>query len=112
VGTSLGSYPADGKRADASPGIRTPVCFSFVRTDSWPVPRTRSTTALGRRGLLQVASSSAFGTTPGISQSLLVLDRRSGPDCDGDGLNDFVELIENPSLDANQNLAPDGCPGG
>lgn len=64
------------------------------------------------RTMLQVGSSNAYGITPGSSQSLLVLDRQSGPDCDGDGLNDFVELIENPSLDADQNLVPDGCPGG
>lgn len=64
------------------------------------------------RAILQVASSNFFGVTPGSSQTLLVLDRQSGPDCDGDGLNDFIELIENPSLDANHNLVPDGCPGG
>jgi len=64
------------------------------------------------RTMLQIASSNAFGLTPGSSQSFLFLDRQSGPDCDGDGLNDFVELIEDPALDANLNLVPDGCPGG
>jgi hypothetical protein len=51
---------------------------------------------------------SRFGNPLGI----LVLSRNAPPDCDGDGLNDYVEVIENPSLDMNHNLIPDSCPGG
>jgi hypothetical protein len=64
------------------------------------------------RPFVQVLSSGIHGRTPGSAASLLLLDRDSGPDCDGDGLNDFVELIEIPSRDANHNLIPDTCPGG
>lgn len=47
--------------------------------------------------------------TPAV---LFLLDRDSGPDCDGNGTSDLVDVIEDPALDANQNLIPDSCPGG
>jgi hypothetical protein len=64
------------------------------------------------RPVVQILSLGAFGWTPGAAATLLVLDRESAPDCNGNGLNDFVELLQNPSLDANKNLIPDACPGG
>jgi hypothetical protein len=69
------------------------------------------------RPIVQILSGSGTGDptgrwTPGDAASLLLLDRDPGPDCDGDGLNDLVELIEHPERDANHNLIPDACPGG
>jgi hypothetical protein len=61
---------------------------------------------------VQVSASGPYCWTFGSAASLLVLDRDSGPDCDLNGLNDFVQLIENPAQDANHNLIPDSCPGG
>jgi len=64
------------------------------------------------RPFVQVLSSGPYGRTLGSPASLVLLDRAAGPDCDGDGLNDVVEVIELPSRDANHNLVPDSCPGG
>ncbi len=61
---------------------------------------------------VQVLSSGNYGLTPGSSAKVCILDRDSGPDCDGNGLNDFVQILESPGQDANHNLIPDGCPGG
>lgn len=41
-----------------------------------------------------------------------LFDAGSGPDCDGNGVDDYVDLITGTSADANQNGIPDGCPGG
>lgn len=48
----------------------------------------------------------------GSSSVLVVIDRNSLPDCNGNGVNDFVEVLEGTAADANDNLIPDGCPGG
>jgi len=48
----------------------------------------------------------------GSATVLLVIDRSSLPDCNGNGVNDFVEVVEGTAADANHNLIPDGCPGG
>ena len=48
----------------------------------------------------------------GSQAALLALDRESGPDCDGNGQSDLVDVLENPALDANHNLTLDSCPGG
>jgi len=48
----------------------------------------------------------------GSGAVLYVLDRQSGPDCNGNGTSDFVDVIEGTSPDANHNLIPDSCPGG
>ena len=44
--------------------------------------------------------------------TILCVDRASGPDCDGDGVNDLVQVYEQPQTDASSNLVPDACPGG
>jgi hypothetical protein len=48
----------------------------------------------------------------GSAGVLLLIDRDSLPDCNGNGVNDFVEVVEGTTPDANRNLIPDGCPGG
>jgi hypothetical protein len=68
--------------------------------------------SLYERRFAQVASIRSGTAYLGTGYMLLLLDRDSGPDCDGDGLCDFVEVIEAPGLDANHNLIPDSCPGG
>lgn len=40
---------------------------------------------------------------------VLVFDRAGSPDCDGDGVNDWLALHEGLVVDCNQNLAPDTC---
>jgi parallel beta helix pectate lyase-like protein len=37
------------------------------------------------------------------------LDRQGGTDCNGNGVNDFVDLLEIPGHDCNHNLAWDAC---
>ena len=48
----------------------------------------------------------------GSGAALFLLDRQSGPDCNGNGTSDFLDVIEGTSPDMNQNLIPDSCPGG
>jgi hypothetical protein len=48
----------------------------------------------------------------GSGAVLYLLDRQSGPDCNGNGVSDLVDVIEGTSADANHNLIPDSCPGG
>lgn len=43
---------------------------------------------------------------------LLHLNRAVGPDCNGNGVNDIVDIYEGTAIDANGNLVPDSCPGG
>lgn len=42
----------------------------------------------------------------------IVLNREAGPDCNGNGVQDYVEIIEGLVPDVNHNLIPDTCPGG
>jgi len=49
-----------------------------------------------------------FGNGLGV----LELAPGSGPDCDGNGVNDFVDVVFDPLADTNHNLVPDACPGG
>jgi hypothetical protein len=44
--------------------------------------------------------------------NVLVLERSSAPDCDGDGSCDYLQAFENYASDVNANLIPDSCPGG
>ena len=39
----------------------------------------------------------------------VLIDRASAPDCNGNGVNDFVDLVQGTSLDLNANLIPDEC---
>ena len=48
----------------------------------------------------------------GNALQVLALDRTAGSDCDGDGTNDLLGVLEGTAADANDNLVPDGCPGG
>ena len=60
----------------------------------------------------QIATRSAGSVYLGSPAVLVVIDRDSGPDCDANGVNDLVDVIEGAVPDANHNLIPDGCPGG
>jgi hypothetical protein len=39
-----------------------------------------------------------------------LFDAASGPDCNANGLNDYLDVLYGG--DINQNTIPDGCPGG
>jgi hypothetical protein len=60
----------------------------------------------------QIAVRATNGVYLGSPKDLLLLDRDSGPDCNGNGVSDFLDVIEGTSADANHNLIPDSCPGG
>ena len=47
---------------------------------------------------------------PGTAR--VVLDRESGPDCNGNGVQDYIDVIEGLAPDLNHNLIPDTCPDG
>jgi hypothetical protein len=61
---------------------------------------------------VQLAMRAPGSVYLGSGAATLVIDHTAGPDCDGDGVNDFVEVIDDPSTDVNHNLIPDTCPGG
>jgi hypothetical protein len=66
-----------------------------------------------RRYEMQAVCVDAQGTrTLSNPFELLHLNRNVGPDCNGNGVNDLVEILEGTAPDANGNLVPDGCPGG
>ena len=52
------------------------------------------------------------GLILGSPAQYFVLDRASGPDCNANGVNDYLDVLEGLAADANHNLIPDGCPGG
>jgi hypothetical protein len=61
----------------------------------------------------QVAAVDAAGKRIlGPATMRIVLNRDAGPDCNGNGVQDFVEIIEGLVPDLNNNLIPDTCPGG
>ena len=68
--------------------------------------------SLLRRQFAQVPVRATVGVYLGSPAVLLLLDRDSGPDCNGNGVTDFLDVIEGVSADANHNLIPDTCPGG
>jgi hypothetical protein len=65
-----------------------------------------------QRRATQVAVRASDGVYLGSARDVILLNRDTGPDCNGNGVSDFVDVIENPSLDLNHNLIPDSCPGG
>lgn len=69
---------------------------------------------VARRLFLQGYIIDAQGTARLASPlHLAVLNRDYGPDCNANGVDDFVEIVEGSAPDANQNLVPDSCdPGG
>lgn len=42
----------------------------------------------------------------------LAIDPAAGPDCNGNGVDDFLDVIQGTGPDLNENLIPDTCPGG
>jgi hypothetical protein len=78
---------------------------------SVPTPDLPPGSLLERR-FVQLGTRASGQVYLGSAAVLLLIDRDSGPDCDGDGLNDFAEVILNAGADANHNLIPDSCPGG
>jgi hypothetical protein len=67
---------------------------------------------LYRKLCVQTAARNSGSAWLGSQASLLLLDRDSGPDCNGNGVNDFIDVILGTVPDANHNLIPDSCPGG
>lgn len=59
-----------------------------------------------------VAADSANERFLGAPAARIVLNRESGPDCNGNGVQDYVEILEGLVPDVNHNLIPDTCPGG
>ncbi|MCE9595673.1 MAG: hypothetical protein K8S98_15905 [Planctomycetes bacterium] len=57
-------------------------------------------TAVRANGLVYLGSPTIF----------VLLDRASGPDCNGNGVQDIVDVIEGTAADANHDLIPDSCP--
>jgi hypothetical protein len=60
----------------------------------------------------QPVAVGASGARFGNPFQIIVIDRASAPDCDGDGTSDYLDAIEDHAGDANANLVPDVCPGG
>lgn len=59
---------------------------------------------------LQVLARSTQGQLVlGSSRGLALLETHSAPDCDGDGVQDFLATIDGSTPDANENLVPDAC---
>ena len=48
----------------------------------------------------------------GSARHMLGLSITVGPDCDGNGTSDYVDVLFGGAPDLNHNLIPDGCPGG
>ena len=59
-----------------------------------------------------VAVDSAGKRILGPPTVRIVLNRESGPDCNANGVQDYIEIIEGLVPDLNHNLIPDTCPGG
>jgi hypothetical protein len=68
--------------------------------------------SLLQKRCVQVAARNSGSAWLGSQASLLILDRDSGPDCNGNGVSDFVDILLGTAPDANHNLIPDTCPGG
>lgn len=60
---------------------------------------------------LQSFAASATGTRQlSSARFTLGLDPAAGPDCNGNGINDYLDLAGGLSADADQDLVPDECP--
>lgn len=68
--------------------------------------------SLYQKRFVQAAARNSGSVWLGSQASLLLLDRDSGPDCNGNGVSDYVDVILGTVPDANHNLIPDSCPGG
>jgi hypothetical protein len=81
-------------------GLLSPaIDLSYLTQPSVPAPVILQAFALGggSRWLSGVRSS-------------LPLDPGSGPDCNNNGINDYLDIAAGTSTDANLDLAPDECP--
>ncbi len=67
--------------------------------------------SVGRITYLQglVASSNPALKLPASPMAVLVLDRAGAPDCNGNGVLDFLELIEGSASDCQRDLSIDEC---
>jgi hypothetical protein len=63
--------------------------------------------SLHERRFSQVAVRGSGLVYLGSGAVLYLLDRQSGPDCNGNGVSDLVDVLEGASADANHNLIPD-----
>jgi hypothetical protein len=59
------------------------------------------------QGLVQPAAGAQAYLT-GVN-TVHVFNRDEGPDCDGNGVSDYVDVAVDPILDCNGNLVPDAC---
>ena len=106
LGTSdaAGRLDANAVAPDLSPGPSDPICeLRFAQSAS----QIQSSALLPSR--TRVFTPIQF---LGSASVLVLIDRDSLPDCNGNGVNDFVDVLEGTSRDVNHNLIPDGCPGG
>lgn len=94
--------PAAAGVVPASGELLVPVDLSTVPPSVDPQVVTLQGFALGATGTRRL-------TRP---RQLLVIDPASGPDCNSNGNNDYLDILGGLSADANFNLIPDECPGG
>jgi len=72
-----------------------------------PLPLTHRTSF--SQLLASATTSQRFLGSPSVR---VVLNREAGPDCNANGIQDYVEILEGLVPDLNHNLIPDTCPGG
>lgn len=93
--TPLGVVPASGALQVMLPGVRALA--------------GQSTGLLATQGFVRPALGTALLSGP---QLVIGLDPLVGPDCDANGVSDYVDVVLGGVPDANHNLIPDSCPGG
>ncbi len=70
------------------------------------LPPTQAGRTLNGQGL---SIAHPFDPRLGDSLNVYLLNRDATPDCNGNGIQDYAEIIEGTALDANSNLVPDAC---
>jgi len=85
----------------ASGSLSVPLNFGSLTSSSAPGPVAIQGFAVG-------------GSNRKLSgaRHMLAFDPTSGPDCNGNGVNDYLDIVSGTSPDANHNLIPDECTGG
>lgn len=61
--------------------------------------------------LQSITASSGDGTVVTNARVVLALSRTLGPDCNGNGTSDYVDVLLGGEPDANHDLVPDACQG-
>lgn len=108
------SAPTTGVLLLASPvALNAGALGTIPGSGTLNIPLTFSDVALPLSAIVRYHQGrvwpSSGGSRLGTPFHVLVLDRQALPDCNGNGINDYVDVIQTPASDCIRDLIPDSC---